>query len=47
MILGLIGFDNCAKTPGFQVVLFSNMEDGVWGPVWEVHRLVEAGAFDQ
>jgi CubicO group peptidase (beta-lactamase class C family) len=28
------------------VVLLSNMEDGVWEPVWEVHRLVEEGAFD-
>jgi CubicO group peptidase (beta-lactamase class C family) len=28
------------------VVLLSNMEDGVWEPVWEVHRRVEAGAFD-
>jgi CubicO group peptidase (beta-lactamase class C family) len=28
------------------VVLLSNMEDGVWEPVWEVHRLVEDGAFD-
>jgi CubicO group peptidase (beta-lactamase class C family) len=28
------------------VVLLSNMEDGVWEPVWEVHRQVEAGAFD-
>jgi hypothetical protein len=29
------------------VVLLSNMEDGVWAPVWEVHRLVEEGAFDR
>jgi CubicO group peptidase (beta-lactamase class C family) len=28
------------------VVLLSNMQDGVWEPVWEVHRLVEEGAFD-
>ena len=28
------------------VVLLSNMEDGVWEPVWEVHRVVEAGGFD-
>jgi CubicO group peptidase (beta-lactamase class C family) len=28
------------------VVLLSNMEDGVWEPVWEVHRLVEQGVFD-
>jgi hypothetical protein len=31
---------------GINVVLLSNMEDGVWEPVWEVHRLVEEGAFD-
>jgi len=28
------------------VVLLSNLEHGVWGPVWEVHRLVEEGAFE-
>jgi hypothetical protein len=28
------------------LVLLSNMEDGVWEPVWEVHRVVEAGRFD-
>jgi hypothetical protein len=28
------------------VVLLSNMEEGVWEPVWEAHRMVEAGAFD-
>jgi CubicO group peptidase (beta-lactamase class C family) len=28
------------------VVLLSNMEDGVWEPICEMHRLVEAGAFD-
>ena len=27
-------------------VLFSNMEDGVWKPVWQVHDLVMAGDFD-
>jgi CubicO group peptidase (beta-lactamase class C family) len=27
------------------VVLLSNMEEGVWEPVWEVHRLMEGGAF--
>jgi CubicO group peptidase (beta-lactamase class C family) len=29
------------------VVLLSNLEDGVWEPVWEVHRQVESGAFDR
>jgi CubicO group peptidase (beta-lactamase class C family) len=27
------------------VILLSNMEQGVWKPVWEIHELVMAGAF--
>jgi CubicO group peptidase (beta-lactamase class C family) len=26
-------------------VILSNMEDGVWGPIWKVHELVVAGQF--
>jgi hypothetical protein len=28
------------------VVILSNMEDGVWEPIWTVHNLVVKGAFD-
>lgn len=28
------------------VVILSNLEDGVWRPIWEVHDLVVNGAFD-
>jgi len=28
------------------VVILSNMEDGVWEPIWTVHDLVSKGAFD-
>ena len=28
------------------VVILSNMEDGVWEPIWTVHDLVSGGAFD-
>jgi CubicO group peptidase (beta-lactamase class C family) len=28
------------------VVVLSNMEDGVWEPIWTVHDLVSEGAFD-
>jgi CubicO group peptidase (beta-lactamase class C family) len=27
-------------------VVLSNMEDGAWSPIWEIHRLVVGGAFD-
>jgi hypothetical protein len=29
------------------VVLLSNMEDGVWEPVWKIHELVVEGQFDR
>lgn len=28
------------------VVLLSNLEEGVWEPVWKIHELVVAGSFD-
>lgn len=28
------------------VVFLSNMEEGVWEPMWDVHRLIDKGAFD-
>ena len=28
------------------VVMLSNMESGVWGPVWKVHEMVVAGQFE-
>jgi CubicO group peptidase (beta-lactamase class C family) len=28
------------------VVILSNMEDGVWEPVWKIHELVVAGKFE-
>jgi len=28
------------------VVLLSNMEDGVWGPIWKIHELVVDGKFE-
>lgn len=28
------------------VVILSNMEEGVWGPIWKIHELVVAGKFD-
>jgi CubicO group peptidase (beta-lactamase class C family) len=28
------------------VVILSNMEDGVWEPIWTVHNLVVKGAFE-
>lgn len=28
------------------VVILSNMEDGVWGPIWKIHQLVVDGKFD-
>lgn len=29
------------------VVILSNMEDGVWDPIWKIHELVVGGAFDR
>ena len=29
------------------VVLLSNMEDGVWAPIWKIHELVVEGQFDR
>lgn len=28
------------------VIILSNMEDGVWGPVWKIHELVVDGEFE-
>jgi hypothetical protein len=28
------------------VVILSNLQDGVWKPIWTVHDLVVDGAFD-
>jgi hypothetical protein len=27
------------------VVILSNMEDGVWKPVWKIHEMVVTGQF--
>lgn len=28
------------------VIILSNMEDGVWEPIWEIHEMIVAGKFD-
>jgi len=43
---GVSGIIRHFPEQGITAVLLSNMEDGVWDPVWKIHDMVAAGEFD-
>jgi CubicO group peptidase (beta-lactamase class C family) len=42
---GVSGLIRYFPEQDINVVILSNMEDGVWEPIWKIHELVVAGEF--
>ena len=42
---GVSGLFRYFPEQDINVVLLSNMEDGVWEPIWKIHEMVLDGAF--